>query len=268
MKLFFTRDKWRGYRESLEETLGFVPTMGALHNGHLKLVHQAKKEMGKVVVSIFVNPKQFNKAEDLINYPKTLENDLRILKAVGVDAVFLPITSEVYPENDTYESALPGKYALGLEGDFRPGHFEGVVNVVDRLFHWMKPDTAYFGQKDLQQCIVIKEFASVKYPNLNIVTVATERENTGLAMSSRNMRLSEKGREKASAIYEVLSRLKDFPQEIQWGINYLATKDIQTEYLEPLEIELNTEAGLMNRAWVFAGYLENIRLIDNIIYYR
>lgn len=240
--------------------------MGALHNGHLKLVHQAKKEMGKVVVSIFLNPKQFNKAEDLINYPKTLQNDLRVLKEAGVDAVFMPNANEVYPENDTYVSALPGNYAIGLEGDFRPGHFEGVVNVVDRLFNWLKPDTAYFGQKDLQQCLVIKEFASQKYPELNIVTVATERENSGLAMSSRNMRLTSNGREKASAIFEVLSRLKDFPQEKQWGIDYLANKEIQTEYLEPLEIELSTEDGLMNRAWVFAGYIENVRLIDNIIY--
>ena len=266
MKLFFTRKKWQQYRESLAGSLGFVPTMGALHDGHLKLVHQAKQHHDAVVVSIFVNPKQFNKQEDLLNYPKTLFEDLVKLQNAGVNAVFLPNLGEVYPLNDNYVTALPGKSAVGLEGDFRPGHFEGVVNVVDRLFHWINPHTAFFGQKDLQQCLVIQEFAAKKYPNLNITTVSTERESSGLAMSSRNMRLSTEGREKAAAIFYVLNRLKDFPRERDWAIAYLAENGISTEYLQEINLQLSTADGEMNRAWVFAGYLEGIRLIDNILF--
>ena len=266
MKLFFTRKKWQQYRESLAGSLGFVPTMGALHEGHLKLVGQAKQSHDAVVVSIFVNPKQFNKQEDLLNYPKTLFEDLLKLKKAGVNAVFLPNLGEVYPPNDNYVTALPGKFAAGLEGDFRPGHFEGVVNVVDRLFHWINPHTAIFGQKDLQQCLVIQEFAAEKYPNLKITTVATERELSGLAMSSRNMRLSNEGREKAAAIFYVLNRLKDFPRERDWAISYLAEKGISTEYLQEIDVHLSTADGIMNKAWVFAGYLDGIRLIDNVMY--
>ena len=266
MKLFFTKKKWAEYRESLTGPLGFVPTMGALHAGHLKLVEEARKNNEFVAVSIFVNPKQFNKTEDLVNYPQTLEQDLLILAKAGVDAVFLPTSREVYPENDTFISAIPGKASEELEGAFRPGHFEGVVNVVDRLFHWIQPHKAYFGQKDLQQCMVIQEFASEKYPDLEIVTVPTEREKSGLAMSSRNLRLSAIGRERASTIFEVMNRLKDFPSEYNSAQERLAEKGIEIEYLTSIDIALKTELGMMTKAWVFAGYLEGIRLIDNVLY--
>lgn len=266
MKLFFTKKKWSEYRESLTGPLGFVPTMGALHAGHLKLVHEARNNNDFVAVSIFVNPKQFNNTEDLINYPNTLEQDILVLSQAGVDAVFLPSSSEVYPENDTFITAVPGKSAEGLEGAFRPGHFEGVVNVVDRLFEWIHPHNAYFGQKDLQQCLVIQEFASEKHPNLKIVTVPTEREKNGLAMSSRNLRLSAEGRNRAAVIFEVISKMKDSTADYDWAIEYLKQYEIETEYLTNIEISLNTDTGLMTKAWVFAGYLEGIRLIDNVLY--
>jgi len=266
MKLFYTRVKWAAFRSDTLGSWGFVPTMGALHQGHLDLVAQARLENTYVAVSIYVNPKQFNQTADLLSYPKTIESDLILLQASGVDAVFIPVTGEVYPENDTFAPASPGHAAIGLEGVYRPGHFQGVVDVVDRLFDLIKPSTAYFGQKDLQQCLVVQEFASLKYPSLNLVTVTTRREASGLAMSSRNVRLSDKGREDAAEIFKVLDHLKEFPTETESMRLRLLECGIETEYLEPVEVRLNTQSGLMNRAWVFAGYIEGVRLIDSLLY--
>lgn len=266
MKLFYTRDKWAAFRSATPGSWGFIPTMGALHQGHLDLVDQARSENTYVAVSIYVNPKQFNQSADLLAYPKTIERDLMRLQASGVDAVFLPVTGEVYPENDTFAPASPGSAALGLEGVFRPGHFEGVVNVVDRLFDLIKPSTAYFGQKDLQQCLVVQEFATLKYPALKLVTVGTHREASGLAMSSRNVRLSDAGRENAAEIFNVLEYLKIFPTETESMRLRLLKKGIETQYLECMNVNLTTQLGLMNRAWVFAGYIEGIRLIDSLLY--
>lgn len=266
MKLFYTRNKWAAFRSVMPGSLGFVPTMGALHQGHLDLVAQARLENTYVAVSIYVNPKQFNQTADLLAYPKTIERDLTLLQAAGVDAVFLPVSGEVYPENDTFAPASPGRAALGLEGVYRPGHFEGVVNVVDRLFDLIKPNTAYFGQKDLQQCLVVQEFATLKYPALKLVTVNTRRESSGLAMSSRNVRLSEKGRVDAAEIFKALEHVRKFPTETESMRVRLLESGIETEYLESMEVRLNTQSGQMNRAWVFAGYIEGVRLIDSLLY--
>lgn len=138
--------------------------------------------------------------------------------------------------------------------------------MVDRLFELIKPSIAYFGQKDLQQCLVVQEFAALKYPSLKLVTVSTRREASGLAMSSRNVRLSDKGREDAAEIFKALDHLREFPTETESMRLRLLESGIETEYLEPMEVRLNTQKGLMNRAWVFAGYLEGIRLIDNLLF--
>lgn len=266
MKLFYTRSKWSAFRSLSPGSWGFVPTMGALHQGHLDLVAQARSENKYIAVSIYVNPKQFNQTADLLAYPKTIERDLILLHAAGVDAVFLPVTGEVYPVPDTYVAATPGQAAVNLEGVYRPGHFEGVVNVVDRLFDLIQPSSAYFGQKDLQQCLVVQEFASLKYPALKLVTVNTRREASGLAMSSRNVRLSEKGLEDAAEIFKVLRHLKENPTETKSMRLRLLESGIETEYLECIEVCLKTQSGPTNRAWVFAGYLEGVRLIDSLLY--
>ncbi len=266
MKIFFTRKKWQIYRESLSESIGFVPTMGALHEGHLQLIAEAKQSNDFVIVSIFVNPKQFNNSEDLRNYPKTISSDLHKLQMAGVNAVFIPSTGDVYPENDTYITAMPGSAAIGLEGAFRPGHFEGVVNVVDRLFHWINPHGAYFGQKDLQQCLVIQEFAKHKYPQLHIYTIPTVRESTGLAMSSRNVRLSAQGRARAAVIYNVLNQLSQNSIGKAQALQILNSEGIDIEYLELKSVSLQSVRKQYTQAWLFAGYLEGIRLIDNVLF--
>ncbi len=240
--------------------------MGALHQGHLELITEAKQSNDCVVVSIFVNPKQFNNLEDLRNYPKTIHADLQKLQKVGVDAVFIPSTGDVYPEIDTYVAAVPGNAAKGLEGAFRPGHFEGVVNVVDRLFHWINPHRAYFGQKDLQQCLVIQEFAHQKYPELQVYTVPTVRETSGLAMSSRNVRLSTQGLKKAAVIFQILDQLAKAQIKKEQALLQLMNAGIETEYLEEQAVIIQTAHKKYSKAWLFAGYLEGVRLIDNVLY--
>jgi len=184
--------------------IGFVPTMGYLHPGHVSLVKQAAKECGAVVVSIFVNPTQFGPGEDLAAYPRNLKRDLEILDALKVDVVFTPEAKAMYPEGyGTFvnlETPLTGK----LCGEFRPGHFKGVATVVAKLFNIVLPQKAYFGQKDAQQCIVIKKMAAELNFPVNIVIMPTLREKDGLAMSSRNTYLSPEERKAAPEIYQSL----------------------------------------------------------------
>jgi len=260
MKIFYSIRKWTELREQMDTELAFVPTMGALHHGHLALVKEALQKTPNVVVSIFVNPKQFNQAEDLEKYPRTLESDLSALAKAGVYALLLPNVSEIYPENDSSETALAGKMAQGLEGSFRPGHFDGVVNVVDRLFRWVNPHWVFFGQKDLQQCLVVQELIELKHRHIRFLMIPTVREPNGLAMSSRNLRLSEKARENAGAIYQVLTHLLHQRISIDMAKEQLEKKEIEIEYLCELPQDYNKL-----RAWVFAGYLEGVRLIDNVI---
>lgn len=266
MKIFFTRKKWLEFRNQVSESIGFVPTMGALHHGHLELIIASKQHYEKTVVSIFVNPKQFNQVSDLNQYPKTIEEDLEKLAALQVDAVFLPLEHVIYPENDNFKVALPGVAAQGLEGSFRPGHFEGVVNVVDRLFDLIRPKGVFFGQKDLQQCMVLQELTRAKYPEVAFTIVETVREPNGLAMSSRNVRLTEEARLTASGIFQTLSNLMQGSLDQQMGKKHLESIGIRVEYLEYMDIDLNTRDQHVTRAWLFAGYLNGVRLIDNVIF--
>lgn len=186
------------------ETVGFVPTMGALHSGHLSLVERARKECAVCVVSVFVNPTQFNDKNDLKNYPRTPEADAAMLAGAGVDVVFMPTVDEIYPEPDTRLFDF-GEVDKVMEGATRPGHFNGVAQVVSRLFDLVRPDRAYFGEKDFQQIAVIKAMVAQLGLKVCIVECPIVRDVDGLALSSRNALLDAEHRAAAPHIYEVLS---------------------------------------------------------------
>lgn len=195
--------------------MGFVPTMGALHEGHLSLVDRARDHGGPnaaIVASIFVNPTQFDNASDLENYPSTLERDLDLLRARGVDAVFLPTKSDIYPEGSETVVELP-RLSNMLHGQTRPGHFRGVTSVVARLFNIVRPTFAVFGQKDYQQLAIIRQMTRDLFFDIEILSGATKREADGLAMSSRNMRLTPEDRTAAPVIHRAMQRAATYFQE-------------------------------------------------------
>ncbi|MFO7674272.1 MAG: pantoate--beta-alanine ligase [Lutibacter sp.] len=256
-------------------TIGFVPTMGALHEGHLSLVEKAKKENDIVVVSIFVNPTQFDNADDLINYPKTIEKDLSLLKAFDCDIVFTPTPEEIYADNIQSQSFDFGGLEFQMEGKFRAGHFNGVGTIVERLFDVVKPHKAYFGEKDYQQIQIIRKMADKKNLPVQIISCPIHREKDGLAMSSRNARLTEAQRAAAPFIYETLKKVKikfgtkNASEVLKWAENEFKNHPLfNLEYIEiadedtllPVETKNPTKK---YRAFiaVFAG---KVRLIDNI----
>ena len=192
--------------------IGFVPTMGALHQGHISLVNQAVSENKTTVVSIFVNPTQFNDPKDLELYPRTLENDLKLLEPTGCAIVFAPNEKEVYPEPDLRKFNF-GKLETVMEGKHRPGHFNGVAQVVSRLLVVVKPDKAYFGLKDLQQLAIVKSMVKQLQLPVEIVPCAIIREKSGLAMSSRNELLTDEQRKNASVISETLFKAKELKEQ-------------------------------------------------------
>ncbi len=197
-------------RGGREENIGFVPTMGALHSGHLELVRRAKRECGIVVVSVFVNPTQFNDKGDLERYPRDLERDAGLLESVGADLLFSPTVGEVYPNGTDYTITDPMLLSLTgvMEGAHRPGHFDGVVQVVGRLFDIVNPDKAYFGLKDFQQLAVIRMMTEVQKREVDIVPCEIVRDTDGLALSSRNALLSTEERAAAPNIYRVLQEVR------------------------------------------------------------
>lgn len=260
-----------GIRQS-GKTIGLVPTMGALHNGHLTLINEAKK-CDVVVVSIFVNPLQFNQTEDLDKYPRQLESDIEMLKPL-CDVLFVP--SEVSMYDSVPEVSLDFK-EMGrvLEGAFRPGHFNGVGVVVTKLFNIIQPDFAYFGLKDLQQYLLIKQMVKDLSIPVEIVGCPIARETSGLAMSSRNLRLSERGKEKAAHLYEGLSMAKELveknkplPETKSEVMGFYKSVDgLEIEYLEFVDQSLKIQSTLPNGQQVaicVAGYVEGVRLIDNL----
>jgi len=204
MEIVQTVGEFKQLRPGLTAPLGFVPTMGYLHEGHLELVRRAKTENPSVAVSIFVNPTQFGPKEDFAQYPRDPERDLALLKKEGTDVVFMPPAAEMYPP-DFNGWVEVGKLAEKLEGAARPGHFRGVATVVAKLFNIVQPDKAYFGQKDAQQLVVIKKMASDLDMGIEIVAVPTVREPDGLAMSSRNTYLNAGERKQAAVLYQALT---------------------------------------------------------------
>ncbi len=259
--------------ENSGRSVGFVPTMGALHEGHLELVKRARTENERVSCSIFVNPIQFNNPEDLEKYPRTLEHDLELLESAGCDLVFVPSVEEMYPEPVTE------KYDFGLleqvmEGKYRPGHFNGVAVVVKKLFEIMAPGRAYFGEKDFQQLRIIQEMVSKDSLPVEIVPCPTVREADGLAMSSRNRRLSEPERAIAPHIYRVLTevRKKAGRTEVEdlksWAISQLTGSGFVVDYFEIADARYlqplrEWREGVPARAFT-ACFLGNVRLIDNM----
>jgi len=211
MKVVTAIGEYRKLREGIPSPVGFVPTMGYLHQGHLALVQQARAENKTVVVSIFVNPTQFGPKDDLAAYPRDPERDLALLEKEGTDVVFMPSAEEMYPEGFNSWVEVE-KVTDRLEGVFRPGHFRGVATIVAKLFNIVQPHRAYFGQKDAQQLIVIKKMASDLNMDLEIVAVPTVREPDGLAMSSRNTYLDPEERKAALVLWNALS----LAQEL-WG---------------------------------------------------
>ena len=254
-------------------SVGFVPTMGALHRGHISLIKRARQENDFVACSIFVNPTQFNNAIDLKNYPRTFEADRQMLENEGCDLVFFPSADEMYPEKDTnfYNLSFLDKT---MEGAHRPGHFNGVAMVVKKLFEIIEPDNAYFGEKDYQQLLIIKHITRFYHLNVNIVPCVTLREPDGLAMSSRNMLLSEKQRSVAHIIHDTLIGMKEKAgQESvkslkEWAENQInACPEFKKEYLEIADnetLEPVSDWSNKNIRAFAAIYLGNVRLIDNI----
>ena len=256
--------------------VGFVPTMGALHEGHLSLVRRAVAENDVVVVSIFVNPTQFNDPKDLDRYPRTLEADLALLQPTGCTLVFAPAVQEVYPEPDTRKFNF-GSLETVMEGRFRPGHFNGVAQVVSRLFDLVKPNKAYFGQKDFQQIAIVKNMVKQLQLPIEIVPCDIVREDSGLALSSRNRLLSDKQKAGAVEISQTLFQAKELCKQktvqetTQWviqKINQNPLLDVEyfeivdDERLQPVKNwnEQNTKVGCIA---VFCG---KVRLIDNVVF--
>lgn len=260
-----------------QKKIGFVPTMGALHEGHLALVKRAVSENDICVVSIFVNPTQFNNKTDLEKYPRNLEADAALLQTAGCGLVFAPSDADIYTDKElksVFEFDFGGLDKV-MEGKFRPGHFNGVVQIVSKLFDFVQPDNAYFGEKDFQQLAIIHRMVKLLKYNVNIVDCPIVREPSGLAMSSRNERLTPEQRKNAAQISVVLSESRNFagkltPSElIQWvtdSINQSA--DLEVEYYDIVDAESLQSVSEWGKSPVgcIAVFCGEVRLIDNIRY--
>jgi pantoate--beta-alanine ligase len=255
-------------------SIGFVPTMGALHEGHLNLVKSSAEENDFSIVSVFVNPKQFNNQLDFEKYPVNIQGDIDILEKSGCDAVFIPSFEEVYPLKTRLVKLDLGILDNVFEGPGRPGHFSGVIQVVYRLFDLVKPTTAYFGLKDYQQCLVIKALKNEHFPKIRLQLCPTTREASGLAMSSRNKRLSAEGRKNASRIYSTLNVVKNLHSHIEaadaikYGKHLLKNSGIEVEYLSLANADTLVPAEKWQRTnknvLLVAAMIDGVRLIDNI----
>lgn len=257
------------------KSIGFVPTMGALHDGHISLIEKSKTDHDITLCSIFINPTQFNNVIDLQKYPITLERDIDKLEKAGCDLLILPSTKEMYPadkENDHYELGMLENI---LEGSFRPNHFQGVCIIVEKLLKIVKPSALYLGRKDYQQCMVIKKMMADKNYDIKLNICDTVRETDGLAMSSRNMRLNEMERQKALCIIEslILIRNNIVPGELDYlkkeATDFLEKNGYKVDYTEiadaeTLELQHKWD-GKKKLVALVAAYLNDVRLIDNII---
>jgi pantoate--beta-alanine ligase len=260
---------------SLGKTIGFVPTMGALHNGHISLINRAKAETDICVCSVFVNPTQFNNAHDLAIYPRTLEADCSLLESANCDFVFAPSANEMYPIPHQIKFDF-GSLEHVMEGKFRPGHFNGVGIVVSKLFNIVRPDKAFFGQKDIQQCAVINRLVIDLSFQLELVICPTEREPDGLAMSSRNRNLTAEQRAIAPNLYENMQRCEAYlkegktVKEVRHNLKTELDKidGIELEYFEivnRLSLESIDKYEPAQSAMCIAAFLGKTRLIDNLL---
>jgi len=270
MKILKTPQEAINYRNSLKKSVGFVPTMGALHEGHLELIKRARKENDYVIVSIFVNPTQFLPGEDLDKYPRKLQADLEICKRAKVDAVFTPTSENMYSKDEILIKAPKVKGYI-LEGFFRPGHFDGVLQVVNKLFNIIKPTRAYFGKKDAQQLYLIKQMVKNFFFDIEIIAVDTIRDKDGLALSSRNVYLSPQERKRALSISKALKKAAKLSNKTQ------NIEEIKKEMLKILDVDKLQYIAFVDREFnpidkiihqntiiLIAAFVGNTRLIDNI----
>ncbi len=256
-------------------SIGFIPTMGALHKGHLSLINKAKLENDLIVVSIFVNPTQFDKKQDLLKYPRNLEKDLALLKSADCDFVFIPSVVEMYDDNITASQFDFDGLEFEMEGKHRKGHFDGVGTIIEKLFNIVRPSKAYFGEKDFQQLQIIKKLVEKNNFPVEIVGCEIYRENDGLAMSSRNTRLTKTQRNEAAFIYKILKKAKDkfttnsTAELIKWVENEFEKNSIlELEYFEIANTKTLKSAKRKvkkstYRAFI-AAFAGDVRLIDNI----
>lgn len=281
MNIFHNVEDIQGFVRSQKlagKSVGFVPTMGALHAGHISLVEQAKRDCDVCVVSIFVNPTQFNDAKDLATYPRTLEADCLLLNEAGATAVFAPEVEVMYPQNQHVRNDYAvGRVAEVMEGAHRPGHFQGVMQVVQRLFEIVEPDKAFFGEKDFQQVAVIRAMCRLINSPVEIIACPIVRETDGLALSSRNVRLSERERSFAPNIYRVLSESLIYAKThtpsdtVQWVIEQLnAIETLRVEYYEIVDSLSLERIAVWSDSLAPQGcitvFCGEVRLIDNISY--
>ena len=276
MQTVQTINELKNLLNNKEKTIGLVPTMGYLHEGHAALLNKARKENDLVVASIFVNPAQFGPNEDLDRYPRDIEHDTALATEAGVDVLFVPSVSEMYP----FESGISisaGELSTKLCGESRPGHFDGVLKVITKLFHLVQPTNAYFGQKDAQQLAIIETFVQAYNFPVQIVRVPTVREEDGLAKSSRNVFLSEAERAEAVHLYKALTiatetwkETKNLQEALRLGKNHIEENTSgRIDYLQALSYP-NLQEDVHNSEQVLfatAVFFEHARLIDNIILY-
>ena len=280
MEVFTSVASLRNYLEqqtSQQRSIGLVPTMGALHEGHISLINSSKRENDITVCSIFVNPTQFNNPEDLQKYPRTLEADCAMLETAGCDIVFAPSVEEMYPEQPVLKFNF-GALETVMEGASRPGHFNGVGIVVSKLFNIIRPQRAYFGQKDLQQVAIVKKLVSDLSFGLELIVAPTIREEDGLAMSSRNRRLSEEERQIAPHISRILESTKnkllkgESVEEVirQATAEFAEIQVFKLDYFEIVDINtlqpINSIGPTGGNAICVAAFLGPVRLIDNIVF--
>ena len=278
MQVFYDKDSFSKYIDLQKEqnnSIGFAPTMGALHAGHISLYEEANKDNDVVISSIFVNPTQFNNPDDLEKYPRTVENDIEKLKnSKLVDAVYIPKVKDIYPNGLERKHYDFGGIENEMEGAARPGHFDGVGTVVEELFRQVRPDNAYFGEKDFQQLKIIEKLVDILNLGIKIHGVKIHRENNGLAMSSRNMRLSESEKEASSVIYQTLKKVDDWFRvitipEIKIRVEEIFDRDdMVLEYFLIANEDTLKEADFFSedenyRAFIVVN-VEQVRLIDNM----
>lgn len=279
MKIYSTKSELQTYLQAMrreDKKIALVPTMGALHEGHLSLIKEAQKAADLVVCSIFVNPTQFNDPKDLEKYPRPIENDIALLKAQHCDILFLPSVAEMYPDPTEKWDIDLGNLDKIWEGAQRPGHFQGVTQIVHKLFDLVRPDIACFGQKDFQQVMVIQHMIDLKRLPIALIVCPTVRSPKGLALSSRNSRLSEQGKEDALILFQTLSRVKagfankPLQQLQQEAIAMLSAQEhVTLEYFAICETRTLQQADHKDHTKQYVAlvvaWIEGVRLIDNML---
>jgi len=269
MKIFLSKSKLIKIT-NIEKKLGFVPTMGAIHSGHVSLIRKSISQCNKTIVSIFINKPQFNRINDFRSYPKMLKKDISILKKLKVDYLYLPSNKQIYPSGQNKNIKI-SPFAKKLCGKSRPGHFEAVVDVIDRFIKIIKPKKIYFGEKDMQQLKIIEHFVKKNYNNIKVIGCKTIRERNGVACSSRNLLLSAKEKKIASKIYKVLVNKKKYLIKKKISLNRIKNEILKLsvrkiDYIKLLDINKLIRPYKKNKKYriFLAYYLRTTRLIDNI----